>query len=182
MSETSPKRNPNGAGRKTLLTPEVQREFFVARAMGLSLERSAHWAGVSDTSIRNWRTEGQDASSIPASKRTPMEQKCVEFLRALERVDNEWIMRCEMVLNFSMTPGQNAQAWKNASNEDRRLANDTAKWKLSHQAPGEYSTQTRTELTGKDSGPVDLALANGEDVFKILLDAKAYEDAQDADN
>ena len=69
-----------------------------------------------------------------------------------------------------------------ASPEDKSLAFRAAQFHLTHRDPENYSTQTRTELTGRDSGPVDLALANGEDVFKILLDAKAYEDAQDADN
>ena len=150
--------------------------------MGLSLELSAHWAGVSDTSIRNWRTQGQVASSIAACKRTLQDKKCLEFLRALEKVDAEWLMRCEMVLGLSMTPGQSSQAWRNSSMEERRLATDTAKWKLSHQAPRDYSTQTRTEFTGRDRGPVDVSIANGEDVFKILLEAQAIEDAQDADN
>jgi hypothetical protein len=109
-----------------------------------------------------------------------MDQKCVEFLRALERVDNEWIMRCEMVLNFSMTPGQNAQAWKSASNEDRRLAAETAKWKLSHQAPSEYSTQTRTELTNAPA--YDGGDPTGMDVFKVMLEVQAYDEAQDDHN
>src|ERR1035438_661651 len=140
-------RNPKGAGRKPLLTPEVQAEFFEARAMGLSIKRSAELAGVSETSITNWRARGHAASSASANKRDAMDVKCLEFLRALERVDSEWIKRCELVLDLSMSSGQNAQAWKNASNEERRLATKTAMWKLSHQAPGEYSTQTRTELT-----------------------------------
>lgn len=172
---------PSRAGRKTLLTPEVQGEFFEARRMGLSFPRCAEWAGVSKTAVRNWRIKGEQASSVPANKRTTEQQKYVEFVRSLERVDNEWIVRCETVLNLSMTPGQNSQAWRNASIEERRLATETAKWKLSHQAPSEYSTQVRTEITGAEGGPVEID-PTGMDVWKMLVDAKAYEDAQEDHN
>lgn len=165
---TTPK---HAGGRKPLLTPEVQAEFFNARAMGLSLERSAKLAGTTYTTIRNWRIQGEAALSTPANKRTPMDVKCLEFLKELEQIDNEWLRRCEIVLNLSMAPGQSRKTWDEATPEERREATATAKWKLSHQASTDYSTQARTELTGQNGGPVLSASMTGEqfaDAMELL--------------
>jgi hypothetical protein len=147
--------------------------------MGLSFSRCAEWAGVSKTAVRNWRIKGEEASLVPVNKRTADQQKYVEFVRSLERVDNEWIVRCEVVLNLTMSPGESRQAWEAATPEERREAATTARWKLSHQAPNEYSTQNRTELTGANGGPIDLdSDAMGMEILTALREVKAYEDAQ----
>ena len=179
MSAPSSKRNP--LGRKPLLTPEVQAEFFGARALGLSIKRSAELAGVSETSITNWRTRGEAVKRVAANKRNAMDVKCLDFLRALEKIDSEWIRRCEIVLSLSMAPGQSRKAWDEATQDERREATATAKWKLSHQAPSDYSTQVRTEITGADSGPVDIR-SDGMDVFKVMLEVQAYDEAHNDDN
>lgn len=165
---TTPKSN---AGRKPLLTPEVLAEFFEARGMGLNIKRSAELAGVSETSITNWRARGRTAMSKPASKRDQMDVKCLEFLRALEKIDSEWIRRCEVVLNLSMSAGTDRKTWDNATPDERREATATAKWKLSHQASTDYSTQARTELTGQNGGPILSASMTGEqfaDAMELL--------------
>lgn len=172
-------RNPQGAGRPSILSDEVQAEFFNNRSMGLSFDRAAKLAGVSSTSVKNWRATGETALAKPISKRTPHEQKCVTFVTALEKIDSEWLRRCEIVLNFSLSPGQNKKTWEDATQAERSEATATAKWKLSHQAPEEYSTQTRTELTGADGGPVEID-PTGMDVFNILLKVKKYEETDDA--
>ena len=135
--------SPSGAGRKPLLTPEVQAEFFGARALGLSVKRSAELAGVSETSITNWRTRGKAVKRVPANKRNAMDVKCLDFLRALEKIDSEWIRRCEIVLSLSMAPGQSRKAWEESTQDERREATATAKWKLSHQAPSDNAGQDR---------------------------------------
>jgi hypothetical protein len=81
-----------------------------------------------------------------------------------------------------MEPGSSAERWKSATPFEKDRAVATSKFKLTHQLSDEYSTRVRTQLAGKNGGPVDLTLTNGEDVFKILLDAIAYEDAQGANN
>lgn len=96
-----------------------------------------------------------------------MDQKCVEFFKSLERVEDEWTRRCEMILTLTMLPGQNETTWRKASIEDRREAASTAKWKLSNQAPEEYSTKTRAELSGKDGESIDVELS-AEKAWEIL--------------
>jgi hypothetical protein len=166
------KRNPQGAGAPSVLSKELQDEFLNNRSLGLSFERSAKLCGISVTSVKNWRAIGEAAFSKPVGKRSAHEQKCVTFVTALSRVDDEWLRRCEVVLNFAMTPGQNATTWANASIEERRLAVETARWKAQHQAPGDYST--RTEITGAEGGPVDVDVT-GMDVFDIMLKARTVD-------
>ena len=139
------------------------------------MERSAKLAGVVVNTIKNWRVRGEAALSMPASKRDAFDVKCLEFLVALDKIDNEWIRRCEVILSLTMTPGKSEAAWKAATQAERNEAAATAKWKLSHQAPDEYSTQSRTEISGADGGPLEID-STGMDVFNILLKAKAYED------
>ena len=104
-----------------------------------------------------------------------MDQRCCQFVTALDKIDQEWIRRCELVLKLTMAPGDNEAAWKVATQAERNEAAATAKWKLSHQAPSEYSAQVRTEITGADRGPLEID-STGMDVFNILLKVKKYED------
>ena len=122
----------------------------------------------------SWKESAKTALTRPANKRTPLEQKCVEFVNRLDKVDQEWLRRCETVMALAMTPGQSLEAWRNASDTDRDRAVKTAMWKASHQAPEDYSTQTRTELTGAEGGPVEVSVS-AADVFQALKDAKAAE-------
>ena len=165
----------SNAGRKPLLTKEVEDEYFKALRLGLSQERSAKWAGVAVNTIKNWLKRGEAACSIAASKRTPFEQKCLEFLRAHDQVESEWLFRSEMVFNLAQAPGENNRSWAEASIEERRLAFEAAKFKATHQAPDEYSTKTRTELTGKDGGPVEVDV-DGGDIIAMLREVKGAMD------
>jgi transposase len=167
----------HAGGRRPLLGPEVEREYFTARGMGLSLRRAAGWAGVAENTIKNWLARGEAAGKMAAGKRSVHDQNCLAFLRRHEKVDQEWMVRCETVLNLAMGVGTGAASWHAASFEEKRLAVETAKFKLTHQAAGEYSTRTTTELTGADGGAVDVELSGGLDVWHILKDAKAFEEA-----
>ena len=113
------------------------------------------------------------------SKRDAFDNKCLQFLSAYEMAGDEWVRRCEVVLAFAMGPGSGMARWSVASDADKDRAERTAKFKLTHQASDEYSTKTNTELTGKDCGPVDVSIANGEDVFKVLLEAIAIDEASE---
>jgi hypothetical protein len=161
-------------GPKPLITPAVQEQLLEARRRGLSLMKSAQWAGISYDTLHRWQVRGREASQVAAGKRSSFDGKCVDLCRVLDKVDAEWLMRCETVLALSMTPGQNNDAWRMASTEEKALAVRTAMWKLSHQAPEDYSTQIRTELTGADGGPIDAALSL-EDVWEIMADARRAE-------
>ena len=161
----------HAGGRKPLLSPEVHREYFTARGMGLSVTRAAGWAGVSESVIRNWLIRGEAAAKVAAGKRSAHDQLCVEFLREHTKVDHEEIMRCETILNLSMGLGTGADAWQAASDAEKDRAVSTAKFKLTHRYPGEYSTRAGLELTGPDGGPIDLAL-DAEAVFAKMLKAQ----------
>jgi hypothetical protein len=173
------KKPPSNAGRPPALTIEVQRSIIANRELGIAWERCARLAGVSFASVKNWRAQGESAREKDPNKRTAFDVKCLDFLAACEKSEDEWIRRCETVLAFSMDPGSSKEKWDNASDADKDRAATTVKFKLTHQLPDEYSTKTSTELTGANGGPVDLTIANGEDVFKVLLEAVAVEEASE---
>jgi hypothetical protein len=168
----------HAGGRPPSLTDEVQEQIFVNRRLGISWERSARLAGVNITTVKNWKARGEAALEKTPTKRNAFDNKCIAFLAASAVVEDEWLRRCETVLAFALESGSGKERWNNASDADRALATSTAKFKLTHQASDEYSTKSATELTGKDGGPVDIALS-GEDVFKVLLEAKAVEEASE---
>ena len=172
-------RNTSGVkgrpGQPSILGEKVQAEFLANRALGISLERSANLAGVSYSAVKNWRSVGEEAMSIPAGKRSTYQQKCVTFLTALRRVDDEWVKRCEIVLNLAMSPAA-GDKWKTASAEEKRLAVQAATFKLTHQANHEYST--RQEITGAEGGPLDV-MASGSDVYEKLLAIRSAEGGEE---
>jgi hypothetical protein len=112
---------------------------------------------------------------IPAGKRSAHQQKCVNFVTALTRIDDEWLKRCEIVLNLAMSPGQTENRWKDASPEEKRIATDAAKFKLTHQASHEYST--RQEISGPEGSSL-MAIASGEDVYEMLVKIRDAERLQ----
>jgi hypothetical protein len=55
--------------------------------------------------------------------------------------------------------------------EERRLAEKAAEFHLTHRDPKNYSTQTRTEVTGADGGPVELSAEKAYERFLSLFGA-----------
>lgn len=174
----SPK-NPRGAGRTPSLTKEIQELFLANLRLGIDWESCARLAGVAPNTVKNWKARAEQAREKIPSKRDAFDNKCLEFLAQYEASEDEWVRRCETVLALSMEPGSSKIKWDEASDADKDRSLTTSKFKLTHQRPDKYSTKSATELTGKDGGPVDISLANGEDVFKVLLEAKAVEEASE---
>lgn len=169
-----------GRGQPPLLNADVAKVYFEAVAMGMSRNRAAGWAGVSEAAVKNWLARGEVAKQLPAGKRSAHDKNCVEFLQQHTRVDNEWIHRCETVLRLAMIVSEDPALWELIPIEDKRLAVETAKFKLTHRAASEYSTSAQLQVTGADGGPLDVNVANGQDVFRILLEAEARERADEA--
>ena len=173
------KKVPHAGGRPTSLTKEIQDRIVANRVLGISWDRCARLAGVAPGSVKNWRARGEAALAKNPSTRNALDNKCIEFLTAIDVAEDEWVRRCETVLAFSMDPGSSAEKWNAAPIEKQRLAVETSKFKLTHQLSDEYSTKTSTELTGANGGPLDLTISNGEDVFQVLMEARAIEQASD---
>ena len=143
-------------GRPTLLNADVEREIVANRQLGLSLKRSCELAGILFDTFANWMEVGKSALGRNAGKRTPHEQKCADLFLRIKKTDSEWLRRCETINTMAMSPGQSEAKWNAASDDDRRLAAQTARWKLAHQAPDEYSEMVRSEVSGPDGGPVEI--------------------------
>lgn len=153
-AKTAANRKRPPTGRPTTLTAEIEARIIASRVLGLSWERCAKLAGVARASVKNWQDRGRAALEKPASQRNAFDNKCIDFLIASEQADDEWVRRCETVLQMSMSPAQNEAKWASASSDDKDRAARVAMFKLTHQAPDEYSTKTSTELSGPDGGPL----------------------------
>jgi hypothetical protein len=162
---------------RVTLDAQRQADLITAVRLGNPFKTAALFAGIDETTLVKWRAKGKAALQLPSGKRNPTDRKFADFVVGFDKALAEANVRAQQTIHALMT--MNLQ---NATPEQQRVALSAAQFHLTHRDPKNYSTQVRTEITGADSGPVDLALTNGEDVFKILLDAKAYEDAQDADN
>lgn len=143
-------------GRPTLLNADVEREIVANRQLGLSLKRSCELAGVVYDTFSGWMEHGKSALGKSAAKRTRHEQNQLDFYLRIKKIDSEWLRRCEIVNELALSPGQSQVKWHEASDDDRRLAAQTARWKLAHQAPDEYSAMVRSEVSGPDGGPVEI--------------------------
>jgi hypothetical protein len=149
--------------------------LITAVRLGNPFKTAALFAGIDETTLVKWRAKGRAALNLPSGKRNPTERKFADFVLAFDKALAEANVRAQATIHTLMT-----RDLQNATPEQQRVAMAAAQFHLTHRDPKNYSTQVRTELTGKDDGPVDVD-AMGFEFVSILREVKAYEDAQDAD-
>jgi hypothetical protein len=128
MTPDKPKGKP---GRKTKLTPERQAKIVNAIRAGSYVETAAAAAGIDKVTLYRWlKRGGRFPGTIYA-----------DFADAV----NEATAQAEMrdVLTISKAAGEGD--WRAAA------------WRLERKYPKRWGTVSRTELTGKDGGPVAMA-------------------------
>lgn len=121
--------------RPTDCNPQVAKIVAASVRAGLSYAAAAARAGISVTSINEWRRRGADGEEPFAAFSAEVARARAERLAELEeRLDRE---------------AQSA----NGGNGDWRATLSI----LKHRYPEEWNTPERHELTGADGGPVQLA-------------------------
>lgn len=98
---------PRRAGRKPLLTDEVQRRLLDAVRTGVPLEYSAAYAGVHPSTVRRWAARGDDEEHRVATgeRPDPAEQQFRVFCQELTRARSEGMLQAVALIRKSAQGG-----------------------------------------------------------------------------
>lgn len=113
------------AGRESECTIDVVDIICDAIADGLTMERAAECAGISVTTIYNWKKRGEKG-----------EEPYEEFLQAIKGAEVE----AERALLKELRPGQ--QGWQAKA------------WLLERRHPERWRATNKLEHTGPEGGPI----------------------------
>ena len=130
-------------GRRSKLTPEVQKKICDYIRIGLTYERAALAAGISVATFYNWKARGEKARS----------GKYFDFLDALHRAEAEGEARHVAIIANEGPAG--------------------SKWILARRHPERWALIEKREISGPDGAPIqsDVIIwvaeegdAHGEDI------------------
>lgn len=124
-------------GRPSKLTPEVKKRLLDSLRLGNYYEAACAYAGIDYRTFRNWMKRGEEASS----------GQYFQFFHAVKRAEMEAESR--MVAQ-----------WQSHMRHDWRAAKDF----LARRFPERWANREKTEVTGKDGGPIEVM-----DAREILL-------------
>lgn len=136
MPTEKPKAKP---GRKTKLTPERQTKILNAIRAGAYMETAAAASGIDRITLHLWLKRGNaEPESIYGA-----------FVDAVHEAQASAELRDVLTLSKAAADGD----WRAAA------------WRLERKFPKRWGMTTKTELTGKDGGPV--SVASTVDVTKL---------------
>ena len=156
-------------GKRTalLLTDEVHDRIVGTLRLGNYVEHAASYAGISRGTLYNWLKKGDDAR---ARRENGAELDEVEerYAKFSEDVDNA--RATAVVRNVSIIQQAAQTNWQAAG------------WWLERTAPQHFGRQMRTEVSGPNQGPVQVAVSRDELIEEInrLLDVVTTDDEDDA--
>ena len=132
----------HAGGRPTDCTPETTRAIAQAISLGSTYKDAALSADVTYTSFRNWMVRGQaEFKRMKAagfrSKPHKREQPYFEFFTAIKKAKSKG--KAKLVKTIFQHA---AMSWQAAA------------WLLERRYPDQFALRTRSELTGKDGGPI----------------------------
>lgn len=175
------KTRPYDTTHRHALSADRQKILLDAITIGTPIVTSCLLAGVDDSTLRKWRARGEDALDVPSGKRSGTEHKYANFVTALGRALATASHQAQLTVTRNMTmPLTRPEVVRRAdgtdeivqvpiSVEERRLAQQAAQFHLTHRDPTNYSTQTRTEVTGADGGPVEVSAEKAWALLQSVL-------------
>lgn len=104
------------AGRKTLLTPEVEKEIIESISYGLPIKDAMKEQGISEHNYYNWIKRGADEldrlERNPNAKPNPSEVVFLEFLQSVERAKSRAAkVHVKNITRAGMQGDWRASAW-----------------------------------------------------------------------
>ena len=139
------------AGRKTLLTPEVEKEIIGQISLGIPVRDAMKSQGVHESSFYNWIKRGSDElqrlERNPNTKPNPSEVVFLKFFEAVERAKSKAVgLHVGAVTNASVRGDWRASAW----------------W-LERQRPDEFGKDAVTIIANQTNNTqLNLAVTMGE--------------------
>ena len=153
---------PRKVGHPSVFDAQRSDILLNAIRIGTPYQLACDFAGIHRDTLRKWRRRGEQALLIPSGRRGPTDRKFAEFVGALDKALAESGVRAQQTIHTLMTLDV-----KNTTPEQQRVAMSAAQFHLTHRLADYYTTKTSTELTGKDGGPIDVALS-AERAWEIL--------------
>ena len=138
----------------TKLDAARSQELLNAIRLGSPLQLACDFAGISRETLRKWRLRGEKALLVPPGDRSPTERNFVAFVGALGKAVAQAGVQAQRTVHSLMS-----QELKEKTPEQQRIALTAATFFLTHRLSDYYTTKTSTELTGKNGGPLDVALS-----------------------
>ena len=138
-------------GRKTLLTPEIEKEIIGQIALGVPVRDAMKSQGIREQSFYNWIKRGADEMERlernPDAKPNPSEVLFFEFFEAVERAKSRAVgLHVGAVTNASVRGDWRASAW----------------W-LERQRPEEFGKESPTFIANQTNNTqLNLAVTMGE--------------------
>lgn len=126
--------NNGRTGRPTALNAEVQDRIIQALTAGNYQDTAARYAGVDESTFYRWMQKGADPDA-PAIYR--------DFRQAVETARSQAEVRAVALINQAAQNG----TWQAAA------------WYLERSHPQRWGRFQRTEVTGRDGGPVEVDVA-----------------------
>lgn len=149
---------------KLQYTPELGARLCESVSNGVPLKIAAQTQGLNVSTVLRWRQRGEVAMELLAQdKEVPLyEQQFIPLVESLSRARGQALEeRIAQVADAGHTD------WRAAS------------WYLERQVPSEFGQVNRTELTGADGGPIQLAQAElaseAEKIVKASMEQRSIE-------
>lgn len=133
--KTSPAKKPAApkrTGRPSKLTPAVKDKIVTAVASGVFQDIAARYAGIDPATFYRWMEKGMDPDQP--------DPRYGEFREAIETAKAQSEVRSVALINAAAQRG----TWQAAA------------WYLERSYPQRWGRYTRTEVTGKDGGPIEI--------------------------
>ena len=116
--------------RPTKLTPELQKDICDIISRGNYAKTACEYVDITEATYYDWKNKGEKAKS----------GKFFEFLKSIKKAEaTARVLYLEVI---------------------RKAANDgtwqAAGWFLERKYPDEWGRKERTEITGKDGGPIEV--------------------------
>jgi hypothetical protein len=166
-------------GAPTRLTDDTQRTLLDCLRLGNPFKTAAMFAGVDVDTINQWRRKGLTALRKAASERSANERRYANFVGALERAMTEASVRAQTQIYSIMTIPLVENGLR-ASPEQQRVILRAAEFHLSHRDPENYSTQTRTELSGlQEVDEIDAEALEMSEQIQAIVRAVELESTRD---
>lgn len=135
-----------GNGRPTKLTPKKKKIIIEAVERGNYIETAAALAGVSKSTVYNWKTRGEQElerlEKYPEAEVSKKEKPFLDFLDAYTRA-------------LAVAEDLDVQNINEAAKEDWRAS----AWKLERRNPEKWgkreSLDAKLQHSGKDGGPIE---------------------------
>jgi hypothetical protein len=144
----------NKGGRPAVIDDERGVALLNALRLGTPLHVACKFAGISDETLRLVRIRGNKALAVAPGYRNTSQKKYAKFIGDLDKAVVQAGVQAQGTIHALMT-----QDIRRATPEQQRLAMSAAQFYLTHRLPDYYNTKTNMEMTGKDGGPLEVALS-----------------------